>query len=59
MEKLLKFFFFFNHLNERGKCVAVAVIFIINLKQFLQTLTSRIKYLMLLAKHLYKISRTE
>lgn len=26
MEKLLKFFFF-HHLNEREKCVAVAVIF--------------------------------
>lgn len=44
----------------KGENVLLLLLFfIINLKQFLQILTSRIKYLMLLAKHLYKISRAE
>lgn len=59
MEKLLKFFFFFTALMKGENVLLLLLFFIINLKQFLQILTSRIKYLMLLAKHLYKISRAK
>lgn len=59
MEKLLKFSFF-SLLMKGEKCVTVAMIFfILNLKQFLQILTSKIKYLMLLENCLYKIYRTK
>lgn len=59
MEKLLKFSFFFT-LNERGEmCYCSYDFFILNLKQFLQILTSKIKYLMLLENCLGKIYRTK